>query len=280
MKRKKYYGDGLPGIETHDLGGMLIVVEGGDSSGCSTQTLMLRDALERLGYPTAEIGLGKSEFVGPDLQEALKSNILCPITSSLFHATELADQIEKKLIPSLRAGFFVIADRYIYSLYVKDLLRGGDSRWIRSVYGFAIVPDCIFYLDVPPKVQAQWSFVKRGTLDYWQAGRDVVHAPDLYQGFIQYQTKAARAFKAVAHEYKFEVIDGDRDPQIVHDSIRQRLQKILPIRNARADRRVRDRGVKKGEGRGSKKTAGSGSTRSRSTKEKRVQRKKIQGKKQ
>jgi dTMP kinase len=163
---KRFYGQGLPNIDPSLLKGKLIVIEGADGSGRSTQISILRDWLERIGYPTVEIGLKRSMLVGRALEQAKQGNILSPLTFSLFYATDFADQLENIILPALRADFIVLADRYIYTLMARDIVRGVDTAWVKEVYGIALVPDAVFYLQVSPQELAERNFRKSGMLDY------------------------------------------------------------------------------------------------------------------
>jgi len=224
---KRWYGKGLPGFDIAQLKGLLVVIEGPDGSGRSTQSAMLRDWLERQGYPTSEIGLKRSTLVGRELEEALRGNTLHPLTFALFYATDFADQLEHSLIPALRAGFVVIADRYIYTLMARNAVRGVDRAWIRDVYGMALVPDALFYLDVSPQMLAERSLRKQGGLNYWESGMDIYRAGDLYQSFIHYQKRIRREFDWIIKEYKFAVIDGDRDPSAVQEELQSKMRLVL-----------------------------------------------------
>ena len=146
---KNFYGEGLPGIDVSQLTGKLIVVEGADGSGRSTQIALLKDWLEKAGHGTVDVGLRRSTLVSQELEEAKKGNILGHLTMSLFYATDFADQLENKIIPALRAGFVVLADRYIYTLMARDIVRGADRKWVESLYGIALIPDAVFYLTSP-----------------------------------------------------------------------------------------------------------------------------------
>ena len=227
MKTKKFYGKGLPHIEPSDLNGALLVIEGADGSGRSTQARLLRDWLERLGYPTTEVGLKRSELVGVELESAMQGNVLGPTTLGLFYATDFADQLENRILPALRAGFVVVADRYFYTLMARDVVRGASRDWIRDVYGIAVVPDMVLYLDVPPKTLVERSFQKQGELDYWESGMDIQRSGDMYQCFIRYQTSIREEFEHMASEYKFERVDGTREPLEIQAEIQKRLKKVL-----------------------------------------------------
>ncbi len=224
---KKYYGKGLPKVKASELNGTLLVIEGADGSGRSTQARLLRDWLERLGYPTTEVGLKRSELVGEELESAMQGNVLGPTTLSLFYATDFADQLENRIIPALRAGFVVVADRYIYTLMARDVVRGAPRPWIRDVYGIAVVPDKVVFLEVPPRTLVERSFQKQGELDYWESGMDIQRSGDMYQCFIRYQASIQKEFHVMQQEYKFEVLDGTGEPLEIHKKLRERVRSVL-----------------------------------------------------
>ena len=236
--KNRFYGKALPGVKASALAGHLIVLEGGDGSGRTTQLTMLRDALGRLGYPTAEFGLKRSELVGEHLQQAMQTNILCHTTLSLFYATDFYDQLERQVIPALRAGFVVIADRYIYTLIARDIVRGGELDWNRSLYAMALVPDMVVNLKVAPKTLAERSFLKKGTLDFWESGKDIETSGDLYECFTTYQGKIERTFKQLEKAYDFVNVNGERHPLAVHEDIFTRVKSCLKAPKQRATARA------------------------------------------
>src|SRR6476661_2610017 len=150
-RERHYYGHGIPGVDIAELPGKLIVVEGADGSGRSTQIAMLVEWLEGGGHATTQVGLKRSTLVSEELDRAQEGNILSRTTLSLFYATDFADQIENIILPALKAGFIVLADRYIYTLMARDMVRGMDEKWLKSLYGMALVPDAVFYLNVAPE---------------------------------------------------------------------------------------------------------------------------------
>lgn len=231
---KKYYGKGIPGLSVANLKGSLIVIEGPDGSGRSTQVQLLRDSLERLGYPTAESGLKRSTLVGPELEEAMEGNILGPTTLSLFYATDFADRLENNIIPALRAGFVVVADRYFYSLIARDVVRGAPADWSQAVYGMAVVPDLVVYLELPPKRLVERSFQKQGQLNYWESGMDIQRSGDMYQCFIRYQTELAKQYKRMSKIYDFKHVDGNGDPLAIHEKIKGLVERVLKPRQGSA----------------------------------------------
>jgi dTMP kinase len=226
---KRFYGQGLPNVDLSRLHGKLIVIEGADGSGRSTQISILRDWLERLGYPTAEIGLKRSTLVGRELQEAKRGNILSPLTFSLFYATDFADQLENIIIPALRADFIVLADRYIYTLMARDIVRGVDPDWVREMYSIALVPDAVFYLKVSPQGLAERNFRKNGMLDYWESGMDIQRSGDMYDCFIRYQRQMQRLFHAMQKTYGFEIVNANRSPQEIVGEVSAKIARILGL---------------------------------------------------
>src|SRR6185295_9728214 len=167
---KKWYGHGIPGVDLQRLSGKLFVVEGADGSGRSTQIVRLVEYLEKCGHGTVQVGLKRSTLVSEELEKAQQGNILSRITLSLFYATDFADQLENIILPALKAGFIVLADRYIYTLMIRDMVRGMDEAWLKNLYGIALVPDAVFYLSVEAEELVQRNLSKNATLDYWESG--------------------------------------------------------------------------------------------------------------
>lgn len=225
-----FYGHGLPGIDATTLQGTLIVVEGADGSGRSTQITMLRDALERAGHATVDVGLKRSRLVGRELDDAMKGNILSPRTLALFYATDFADQLENRIVPALKAGFTVLADRYIYTLMARALVRGAAPEWIQNVYGIALVPDAVFYLGVNPKLLAERNFRKNSVLDYWEAGMDVRRTGDMYENFIHYQREIQKQFRSMESLYEFETINANRSPRTIFRDLLAKIEELLEPR--------------------------------------------------
>src|SRR2546430_853435 len=157
---KRFYGHGIPGVDLEKLSGKLIVIEGADGSGRSTQIAKLVEWLEGCGHATVQVGLKRSTLVSEELEKAQEGNILSRTTLSLFYATDFADQLENIILPALKSGFIVMADRYIYTLMIRDMVRGMDETWLKNLYGIALVPDVVFYLNVSPQELVQRTFAK------------------------------------------------------------------------------------------------------------------------
>lgn len=224
---KRFYGTALPNLQTESLNGRLIVVEGADGSGRSTQTALLRDWLEESGFATVEVGLKRSTLAGRELAVAMQGHTLSPLTFSLFYATDFADQLEHDILPALKSDFIVLADRYIYTLMARDLVRGANPDWIRAMYGIALVPDLVFYLKVSPQLLAERALRKTSMLDYWESGMDIRRGDDWYESFIRYQRQIARSFHDMQQTYQFHEIDGSRSPFQIAADIRRRVKLLL-----------------------------------------------------
>lgn len=224
---RRFYGHGIPGVDVDKLAGRLIVVEGADGSGRSTQIKMLVEWLESCGHSTVQVGLKRSTLVSEELGRAQQGNILSRTTLGLFYATDFADQLENMILPALRAGQMVLADRYIYTLMARDLVRGMDEVWLKNLYGLALVPDAVFYLNVAPEELVQRTFTKYSSLDYWESGMDLGLARDLFDSFLEYQARMAREFRRLQRTYGFHIIDGHRSVEAINAELRQKIEAVL-----------------------------------------------------
>jgi dTMP kinase len=209
------------------LPGRLVVIEGTDSVGRSTQLRLLRPWLESSGYAVIDTEMTRSELVGEGLKQAKEGHTLGPITLNLFYATDFVDRFERQILPALRAGFIVLTDRYIYSLIARALVRGADPHWIRSMYGLALKPDAIFYLkidldDLIPRV------LQRGGFDYWESGMDMRLGEDLFESFVKYQTRLLAQFDEMAREYRFQMLDASLPVDALLEQLKQRILPLLP----------------------------------------------------
>jgi len=224
---RSFYGDGIPGVDPSELVGKLIVVEGADGSGRSTQIASLVEWLETSGHATVQVGLKRSTLVSEELERAQDGNILSRTTLSLFYATDFADQLENVILPALKAGFIVIADRYIYTLMARDMVRGMDVGWLKNLYGMALKPDAVFYLAIEPNELVQRNLAKTATLDYWESGMDLGLSRDLFDSFINYQTQMQAAFRKLQKSYGFSIINGTRAVDEVNAELKKRINAVL-----------------------------------------------------
>ncbi|HET9401652.1 MAG TPA: dTMP kinase [Candidatus Acidoferrales bacterium] len=223
---KEAYGVTLPGMDPGKLLGKLIVIEGTDGVGRSTQIALLKEWLEQKGHAVLDTGLSRSGLVGKGIKRAKEGHTLGRITLSLFYATDFADRMQHEILPALSAGFVVLTDRYIYSLMARAMIRGLDATWIRSVYSFAIKPDAVFYLrvgvdDLIPRVVFSRGF------DYWESGMDVHATEDMYESFRRYQTGLLEQFDKLAEEYKFKVVDATPEPRKIFEKLRVGISRVV-----------------------------------------------------
>lgn len=225
--QRRWYGHGLPRVELADLTGKLIVVEGGDGSGRSTQISRLIEWLEASGHGTKQVGLKHSTLVSAELERAQQGNILSHRTLSLFYATDFADQLENVIVPALKAGFIVLADRYIYTLMARDLVRDLELPWLQNLYGIALEPDAVFYLRVPPAELVQRSLAKYAALDYWESGMDLGLDRDIYNSFLQFQGRMQERFQQLAQHYRFTFVDANRTVDEISRELKERITAVL-----------------------------------------------------
>lgn len=209
------------------LPGRLIVLEGTDSVGRSTQLHLLRPWLESSGYAVVNTEMTRSELAGAGLKQAKEGHTLGPITLNLFYATDFVDRFERQILPALRAGFIVLTDRYIYSLMARALVRGADQHWLRSIYGLALKPDATFYLkigldDLIPRV------LQRGGFEYWESGMDMRLGEDLFESFVNYQERLLAEFDLMATEYRFRVLDAGQPVARLQEQLKHSILPLLP----------------------------------------------------
>ncbi len=226
MTQAKFYGAGLPYRDLEDMPGKLIVLEGTDGVGRSTQMNLLRRWLEDEGYAVIDTGLRRSALTQPGLDAAKSGHTLGRLTMSLFYATDFADRLENDIIPALKAGFCVLSDRYFYSIIARDVVRGGDAEWARKVYGFALVPDAVYYLRANLNTLVTRMANGRG-FNYWEAGMDMGYADNLYDSFCYYQTQLMAQFDQMAEEYGFCTIDANRPVQEVFRELTGYFRELL-----------------------------------------------------
>ncbi len=226
MKAIEFFGSGFPYKSIKDLPGKLIVLEGTDAVGRSSQIQLLRTWLEDEGYAVSDTGMRRSPLTGPGLDAAKFGHTLSPITMSLFYATDFADRLENQIIPALKAGFIVLSDRYFFSTIARDIVRGGNPEWARTIYGFALKPDLVIYLraDVPSLVSR---IVHGRGFNYWEAGMDIRCADNLYDSFCVYQERLIEQFDRMAEEYGFTVVDANRPMAAVQDDLRRNIRALF-----------------------------------------------------
>ena len=218
-------------LRPHDLPGKLIVVEGIDGSGKSTQASLLEQWLGAQGVPVFFTEWNSSPLVKQATRRAKKKNLLTPTTFSLLHATDFGDRQSYQVIPPLKAGMVVIADRYAYTAFSRDVARGVDRRWVRDLYEFAIRPDVAFYFRVPIQVSLQRLLSARAKIKYYEAGMDTGLSTDPVRCFELFQQKVLDEYDRIADEFGLELIDATQSisaQQVaVRRVVRERMADLL-----------------------------------------------------
>ena len=207
MSTLSFYGHTPPGVGAESVPGRLIVIEGTDGVGRSTQIAMLQEWLEAEGYAVLVTGFRRSELAASGIDRAMRGNTLDALTLNLFYATDFWDRMEKSIVPALRTGMVALVDRYIFSIIARARVRGVPSGWLDDVFEFALVPDRVLFLDVDvehllPRVLS----VRQ--LDHWESGEDFLRGPDLYDNFIRYQGALIEEFRSLAKQHEFVTVDG------------------------------------------------------------------------
>ncbi len=220
------YGTRLPGLPREPLHGRLIVIEGADGSGRTTEVGLLRDWLEIQGHPVVESGLRRSTLVAEKIDQAKQGHTLGATTMALFYAVDFADQLENKILPALQAGSTVLADRYIYTLMARAIARGASREWAQKLYSFALTPDLIIFLDAKIDILLHRAIGRYGSLDYWESGMDLCLSRDRFESFYLYQERIRTEFEWMAGQYGFNRVDANRVPAQVHADVRRLVQGI------------------------------------------------------
>lgn len=223
------YGLPLPGMNGEEFGGSLIVIEGMDGSGRSTQIALLTEWLESEGFAVETMGLRRSGLVAKDIDALLAENTITRLTLTLMYATDFYDQLEHRIIPALRSDFVVLADRYIYTLIARAAVRGIESDYLHGLYEMALRPDLTFWLNVRPEAAFEREFRKSHTISYWESGRDLSLSDDLYRSFIMYQAKIKKEFEALSQRHGFLAMDGEASVAAVNMELRKRIAAHLGI---------------------------------------------------
>jgi dTMP kinase len=227
VSTKRCYGHPGPGVDLSRLEGWLIVIEGRDSTGRSTHIRRLAEWIEQRGHAVVEVGLHRSPLVGPELEQAKQGNLLSARTMSLFYATDFYDQMENGIIPAMRSGAVVLADRYIFTLMARDLVRGADPDSVESLYAMAIVPDIVFYLSVSMPVLVERTLQAHPRLDYWESGMDLGFSRDWFDSFLIYQRRMEQQFQPLAKKYGFETINANRSLAAIQRDLRDRIASLF-----------------------------------------------------
>lgn len=190
--------------------GRLIAVEGLDGSGKSTQIYLLKRWLELQGLKVFFSEWNSSQLVKSATSKGKKRELLSPTTFSLIHATDFADRYQRQLVPLLRAGYIVLCDRYIFTAFARDTVRGCPPQWVRGLYSFAALPDMTFFFRANLEVSLQRILDNRPQLKYFEAGMDLRLSSDPYESFRIFQGRILEQYLAMSTEFKFRVMDANQ----------------------------------------------------------------------
>jgi dTMP kinase len=214
--------------------GKLIIVEGIDGSGKSTQLHLLEKWLAFKGVNVFKSEWNSSEMVKEITSKGKKKGLLTPTTFSLLHATDFADRYERNISPLLRAGYFVLADRFVYTAFARDIVRGCNPAWVKKVYDFAVKPDVAFYFKVPVDIAVDRILIGRPKLKYYEAGMDMNLSNDPYESYRIFQGRIIEQYDSLAESEGFTIIDGtlniEEQQNIVRKKIMPLLEDMKPIR--------------------------------------------------
>lgn len=216
-------------VNEDEITGKLIAVEGLDGSGKSTQIYLLKRWLDLGGYKVAFTEWNSSSVVKEATSKGKKRQLLTPTTFSLIHSTDFADRYERQILPMLRAGFLVLADRYIYTAFARDAVRGCDRTWLRSLYSFARPPDLTFFFNVPLAVALRRILDGRPQLKYHEAGMDLGLSPDPYESFKLFQGRIHDEYLRMSGEFGFTTIEAGRSPEVQQEEVRQIVLKHVDL---------------------------------------------------
>jgi dTMP kinase len=228
-----FFGEHLVGLDPSELHGNLIVIEGLDGSGRSTQIALLQEWLESEGFAVQTSGLRRSNLVGRDIDELLAKNAVTRLTLALMYSTDFFDQLEHRIVPALRSGAVVLADRFIFTLIARSVVRGINRDYLTGLYAMALRPNLTFWLNVRPETAFAREFKKAQAISYWEAGRDMSLSHDLYWSFVRYQTMIMREFEVMAKRNAFIELDGEASVSTVNKQLRQRIGDHLGIRSTK-----------------------------------------------
>jgi dTMP kinase len=211
-----------------EVQGKLVIVEGVDGSGKSTQIRLLEKWLRYLGIPVFFTEWNSSEQVKEIISKGKKRGLLTPTTFSLLHATDFAARYERNIYPLLRAGYIVLADRYVYTAFARDVVRGCSPDWVRHVYGFAVRPDLALYFRVPVEISFDRIVKNRPKLKFYEAGMDLNLSNDPYESYRIFQGRIVEQYESMVEPEGFTVIDGTTDIEEQQKEVREKIMGILP----------------------------------------------------
>ena len=211
----------------HPYPGKLIIVEGVDGSGKSTQISLLKKWLESQGKSVFFTEWNSSALVRETTREGKKKNILTPTTFSLLHATDFADRLNYQIIPPLKAGMIVLADRYAYTAFARDVVRGVHPEWVRNLYSFAVKPDLSFYFKVPIEIACDRILSGRAEIKFYEAGMDLGYSDNIKESFKKFQADIMKEYDKMTDEFGLTTVDAAQDIHDQQETVRGAVKDLL-----------------------------------------------------
>jgi dTMP kinase len=233
---KSWFGHGLPYVTMGSLPGHLIVIEGTDGVGRSTQIERLSPWLELEGWAVSNTGWTRSPLLSETINEAKAGHELTTTTMSLLYAADFADRMEHQIIPALKAGFIVIADRYMYTVFARNAVMGMDATWTRQLFGMALVPDLVLYLEIDVERLIPRVLEGKG-MDYWESGMHLALGDDMFDSFTRYQTELIGEYNRLGRQNRFVNVDARKSVDEIQGELRDHISRYLQKSREAAARR-------------------------------------------
>ena len=234
---KTFYGQGLPYLHVGPLRGSLIVIEGTDGVGRSTQIEQLIPWLEVQGYAVTNTGWTRSSLLSGTINDAKAGHELTVRTFSLLYAADFADRLENEIIPALRAGFIVVCDRYMYTAFARNAAMGADREWTRELFGCALIPDLVLYLKLDLDHLVPRVLEGKG-MDYWESGMHLSLGSDIFDSFRRYQSRLIREYNRLSREFRFLTVDARQPVERIQGELRRRISDYLNRSRTRPEAQV------------------------------------------
>ena len=226
MNTPQFYGHTPLDLGETYMPGHLIVIEGTDGVGRSTQIALLKEWLETQGYAVMDTGFRRSDLTGDGIDRAMRGHTLDNFTLNLFYATDFWDRMEKGIVPALRAGMVVLADRYIYTIMARARVRGVPAQWLDDMLEFAIIPTQVFYLDIDVEDLLTRVLATR-ELDHWESGEDFLREADRHDSFVKYQEAMLQEFRSLASQYSFVTVNARRSVREVFETLQEGIRAAI-----------------------------------------------------
>jgi len=214
-------------VVSPSFAGRLFVVEGIDGSGKSTQLTLLAQWLRQLGYTVVFSEWNSSPIVRETTRRGKRRRLLTPLSFSLIHATDFTERVDRELLPALKAGAVVLADRYVYTAFARDVVRGVDPQWVQSLYRFAPKPTSAFYFRVPLEVALRRILVGRPKLKWYESGMDLNLHADPQESYRMFQSRILLEYEQLVTAHGLNVMDARLPVEVQQRKLRETVMEHL-----------------------------------------------------